>query len=205
MTAQEYILSTLQELAQPIQMEGIGNTPLEDAIYAKVMSKKFRKLKADDETVSMVKGAIELAIKEKKPVVISVVFGGNKLWRLDEAPEIDWAEVFSAVYFLRWMKSIASVYEYGAVLEYYSEDVVVEALNNVPRAQTDRHSETFISMLEWLKQYIPKGVSVNYRRYGEDYDDLRDFDVELKAAIEKVSKELGGKLPEMTDAQKVAT
>jgi len=45
---------------------------------------------------------------------------------LRKAPEIDWAELFSLTYFLQWLKSIASVYEPGAYLEYYSEDVVLE-------------------------------------------------------------------------------
>ncbi len=55
MTPPEYILSTLEALKKPIQMENIGNTPLEDAIYGKVMSKKFRKLKAGDDAVRLTK------------------------------------------------------------------------------------------------------------------------------------------------------
>ncbi len=205
MTAQEYILSTLNSLAEPIQMEDIGNIPLEDAIYAKVMSKKFRKLKADKEVIEITRGAIKLAIKENKPISINIVFGGNKLWRLEEAPEIDWAELFSIIYFLRWMKSIASVYKPGALLEYYSEDVVLELLNNLPRSETDRYSDTFIMMLEWLKQYLPSGVTVNYRRYRDDYKELSDFDREAEAAKATVLKELDGKLPVMNEEQKIAT
>jgi len=205
MTAQEYILSTLEDLSKPVVIEDIGKTPIEEAIYAKVMSKKFRKLKADKEVIKIAKEAIRLAVKEGKPVPINVIFGGNKLWRLEEAPEIDWAELFSIVYFLRWMKSIASVYKPGALLEYYSEDLVLEVLNNQPRSETDRYSETFVQMLEWLKEYLPSGVMVNYRRYRDDYKSLDDFYDELEVAKAKVLKENGGKLPTMTEAQKIAT
>jgi hypothetical protein len=45
MTAQDYIISTVKALKTPIQMESIGSTPLEDAIYAKVMSKKISQVK----------------------------------------------------------------------------------------------------------------------------------------------------------------
>ncbi len=205
MTAQEYIQQELRKLAEPIVLEDIGNTPLEAAIYAKVMSKKFRKLKADEDTVKIVKKAIELAVKNNQPVAFNVVFGGNKLWRLDEAPEIDWAELFSAIYFLRWMKSVASVYKPGAWLEYYSEDVVLEELNNLPKAETDQYAAGFKAMLAWLQQYIPKGVTVSYRRYTEDYDNIADYYAELKVAKAKVLDELGGKLPELSEAQKIAT
>jgi hypothetical protein len=205
MTPQQYITSTLQALAEPVQMETIGNTPLQEAIFAKVMSKKFRKLKADDETIRITKNAISLAVSNNKPVTVSFLFGGNKLWRFDEAPEIDWAELFSLIYFVRWMKSIASVYGPGARLDYYSEDVAVETLNNVSRAETEVYSKTFRDMLDWFKPYIPKNVTITYRRYAEEYKDYSDYLHELEAAKVLVLKENSGKLPELSERQKTAT
>lgn len=163
MTAQEYILSTLKSLAEPVQPEDIGNTPVENAIFAKVMSKKFRKVHADEETVKVAKNAIHTAVKNGQPVTVSFLFGGNKLWRFDEAPEIDWAELFAVIYFLRWMKTIASVYPPGARLDFYSEDIAVETLNNVSRSEAEQYSKTFRAMLEWLRPSIPKGITVTYR------------------------------------------
>ena len=205
MTAQEYIQSTLEELAKPIEQQDIGSKTLEDAIYAKVMSKKFRKLKADDDAVNITKRAIKHAIDNNAPLAFNVVFGGNKLWTLDEAPEIDWAELFATTYFLKWLKTIASVYEYGAKLEFYSEDVVLEVMNNLPKSETDQYSEGFKNMLNWLEQYIPDGISVSYRRYGEDYESYDHFLTELEEAKKKVSDELKGMLPSLDDAQKYAT
>lgn len=205
MTAQEYITSTLQALAEPLPQEAIGNTPLEEAIFAKVMSKKFRKLKADDEVVAIAKKAIKLAVKDNKPITINVIFGGNKLWHFDEAPEIDWAELFATTYFVNWLKSIASVYEPGACLEYYSEDVVLESMNNLPRSETDKYSETFKSMLTWLQPFLPQNVAITYKRYGDEYNNINEYLAELEEAKARVLTELGGKLPELSEAQKVAT
>lgn len=186
-------------------MEDIGNTPIEEAIYAKVMSKKFRKLKADDTVIDITKKAIHHSVKNRKPIVINVIFGGNKLWHFEEAPEIDWAELFVTMYLSRWLKSIASVYQPGAYLEFYSEDVVLENMNNLPRSETDRYSETFKSMLKWIEQFLPKGVTIGYKRYGDEYNDISEYLAELEEAKAKVLKELGGKLPVLNQHQREAT
>lgn len=204
MTAQEYILSELQKLAQPVPLEDIDNTPVEDAIYAKVMSKKFRKLKADDKAVEITKGAIKHAVENNEPVKIGLLFGGNKLWRFEEAPEIDWAELFSLMYYLRWMRTIASVYEPGAHFDYYSQDISVETLNNIPRADTDRYQETFKAMLEWMKPYIPERVKVTYRRHADDVD-RATYLKEIEEGKKVIRNKNSGGLPKLDDAQKAAT
>jgi hypothetical protein len=199
MTAQAYILSTLATLKEPIHVESVGTISLEDAIFAKVMSKKFRKIKADDDTVAITKKAIDIAVKENKPIRFNLIFGGNKLWHFDEAPEIDWAELFATTYLLRWMKSIASVYQPGAYLEYYSEDVVLENMNNLPRSETDRYSETFKAMLAWISPSLPQNVTVGYKRYGDEYKNIAEYLAELEEAKAKVLQELGGQLPVLNE------
>lgn len=205
MTAQEYIISTLEELKQPVQIEELGGRSLEEAIFAKVMSKKFRKKKADDVLIERTKKAISLSIKEKKPITLNMIFGGNKLWHFEEAPEIDWAELFATIYYLQWAKSITSIYKHGAHFEYYSEDVVLETMNNLPIHETDQYSDSFKAMLSWMKPFFPPNVSVTYKRYGDEYASRKEYEKELEEAKEKVLKELGGKLPILTDAQKHAT
>lgn len=205
MTAEEHILHQLQKLAEPQPVENIGNTPLEEAILAKVLSKKFRKLKADETTMAVAKRAIHTAVETKQPVTVSYLFGGNKLWRFDEAPEVDWAELFALFYFLRWMKTIASVYEPGARLDFYSEDVAVEALNNVTREETERYSRTFRALIDWLEPYIPDNIVVTHRRYGEEYASYEDFLQELEVGKARIMEQNHGNLPVLSEIQKAAT
>ena len=188
-----------------MRMEDIGNTSLQEAIFAKVMSKKFRKLKADDETIRIAKRAIDLAVKNNKPVTVSLLFGGNKLWRFEEAPEIEWAELFSLIYFIRWMKSIASVYPPGARLDYYSQALNVAIMNNVPLTETENYTKTFRAMLDWVKPYVPKGVTITYREYADEFHSYADFVRELEVAKQKTLKVNGGKLPKLSEKQKIAT
>lgn len=103
------------------------------------------------------------------------------------------------------MKSITSVYQYGVRLDFYSEEVAVETLNNVTRKETEQYTKTFRVMLEWLKPYIPKGITITYRRYAEEYDTYEDYLQELSKAKEEHLKKNGNKLPELSEAQKVAT
>lgn len=205
MTPKNYILSTLEALKKPIPHQEIGNTPLEDAIYSKVMSKKFRKLKPGDDAIKLTKNAIKLLVKENKPIKILQMFGGNKLWRFEEAPEIDWAELFSLIYFVQWARLIASVYKPGVNFEYFSQDVSVESLNNIPRSETDKYSETFKSMLEWIKPYIPPTIKVTYTRHFDLFNNPDDYFKELEDAKKVVLKRNNGNLPELTDAMRAAT
>jgi len=119
MTAQDFIQQRLQELSTPEPLQEVPPDKLEKVILTKVLSKKFRKNKADDTAIELCKKAIRFAVANDKPIKVGLLFGGNKLWRFDEAPEVDWAELFNLIYFARWMKTIASVYEHGAEFEYY--------------------------------------------------------------------------------------
>ncbi len=186
-------------------MEDIGNQSLADAVYAKVMSKKFRKLKPGDPCVKLTKEAIRLSVKENKPITFFEMFGGNKLWRFDEAPEIDWAELFSLTYFVQWMRLIASVYEPGVEFIYFSQDISVESLNNMPRSETDKYNQTFRDLLKWIGPYLPGSIKITYQRHYDLFDNPDDYYKELEDAKEQVLKENGGKLPELTDAMKAAT
>lgn len=205
MTAKEYIVSRIEALATPIIVEDIGSQKLEDVIYARVISKKFRKLKPGKECVELTKKAIELCVKEGKPITIFQLFGGNKLWRFDEAPEIDWAELFSFIYFIEWCRLIASVYKPGVHYVYFSQDISVESLNNLPRSETDRYSESFKVMLKWLDPYLPSNIKVSYQRHYDLFENPHDYDQEIEEAKKIVLANNNGKLPVLDEKMKAAT
>lgn len=205
MKAQDYIISTLKKLKEPLQVDQPSQESLEDAIYTKVMSKKFRKLKPGEEAVKLTKQAIKIFVEENKPVRIFELFGGNKLWRFEEAPEVDWAELFSLTYFVHWCRLIASIYKPGVIFEYFSQDVSVKSLNNLPRSKTDKYSETFRSLIKFVEPYLPPNVKITYTRHYELFKNPNEYYTELEEAKKIVLKRNGGKLPQLTDAMKAAT
>ena len=205
MTPQQYIQTSLDELKKPIKYQKVDANKLEQTILAKVLSKKFRKFAADESAINTCKKAAHIAVLHNQPIKIGLLFGGNKIWRLDEAPEVDWAELFSLIYFARWMKLIASVYAYGVEFGFYSQDISIERLNNVPRSETDKYSATFRDLLVWFDTYLPAGISFTYARHADEYSDITQYDVEIELARKQLFEELGGNYPEMTDAQKKIT
>lgn len=205
MTPQDYIQNKLDKLAEPVVLQRVDSDQIKPSVRAKLLAKRFRKYKADDELLTIADKAIDLAVENDEPLIIGILFGGNKLWRFDEAPEIDWAELFSLMYYIDWAKTIASVYNPGVIIDYYSQDISVETLNNVPHEQTDRYSETFRQMLEFMKPYIPSGITVQYRRHADDVKDRDTYLAEIEDAKRLILKENGGKLPEMSEVEKLAT
>jgi hypothetical protein len=204
MTAQEYLESTLTSLAEPVQPQDIGTASLEDVIFAKVMSKKFRKWKADEQTIAAVRDAITYAVENDRPLQIGQLFGGNKLWRFDEAPEADWAELFGLVYRAKWAKTITGVYPRGVDFEFYGQDVSVEYLNNLKRSETDRYAESFISAIQLVNNLLPQTIRFAYKRHSEVVDGAV-YKAELDTAVEAELAASGGTLPVMSDAEKKTT
>ncbi len=205
MTAQEYLEIRLRSLKDAVNnADDSSNHDVTTRIRAKLLSKKFRKLKATPACLEAVDSVVKRAIDTKSPIVLSTLFGGNKLWRFEEAPEVDWAELFNLFYYIEWAKTIAAVHKPGVVLDYYSQDISVESLNNVPRSETDRYSITYLAMIEWLKPYMPNGIQIRYRRHFEDFADPSTYYEELEVAKAQILKENDG-YPHMTDAMRTAT
>jgi hypothetical protein len=205
MTAQEYIQKKLDTLKEPVpDGSELKGTP-EEIVYARLMSKKFRKIKAAQPCIDITKRVVEKAVRDQTPIMVTECFGGNKLWRFDEAPEIDWAELFSLIYFLEWMKYVAAVHKPGMIFDYFSQDLSVERLDNLTREELDAYSRTFQAMLEWIEPYLPENVSVTYRRHRDMFDDESKYDVELADAKQKYLDEHDGKLPVLTEEMKTRT
>ncbi len=169
------------------------------------MSKKFRKMKAGDPCVEITKRVVAKAVKEQTPIMVTECFGGNKLWRFEEAPEIDWAELFSLFYFVDWMKYVAAVHKPGMIFDYFSQDLSVERLDNLSREEMDAYSNTFRQMIRFIEPYLPDGVSITYRRHREMFGDESDYDKEIQAAMEKMLRDNDGKMPTLDDEMKTRT
>ncbi len=206
MTVQEYLEHRLRSLKDvPDRVKATNGADDAALVRMRLLSKKFRKIKATPACLDAVDRVVKRAIDTQSPIVLSTLFGGNKLWRFEEAPEVDWAELFNLFYYIDWAKTIVSVHKPGVILDYYSQDISVETLNNIPRVETDKYSATYRAMIAWLKPYLPDGVQIRYRRHLEDFADPNTYYDELKVAEAEILKENDGGYPKMTDAMRTAT
>ncbi|HSX52847.1 MAG TPA: hypothetical protein VLF90_00545 [Patescibacteria group bacterium] len=203
MTAKEYIQSRLENLKQPLGFEKLSNEELlVDAIFKAFISKKFRKYSLGADQAEHIKSSIALNVKNKEPIKATLVFGGYKLWRLKETPEADWAELFSLIYYTNWMKPVCELYEPGVWFDFFSDDVIVSKMNNVPSRDIKDYQSSFIKLLEFIKPYQPKNLNMTINRVGDQYDNYEAFEKDLAEQRKSLSDSLKGGLPVLDDIAK---
>lgn len=201
MTAKEFIEKRLSELkATPTATPAPGED-LADFIFKTVMSKKFRKFSVrPEEYLLHIQGAIENSIKNNLPIKILFPFGGYKLWRLEETPEADWAELFSLMHFTKWLKPITEAYKPGVVFDFSSDDVIIGRMNNIPKEDTGKYAESLKNIFKFLENYLPANFKFTFTPVSSYYTP-EEFEEDLKDKIERMKKELGG-LPVLDDRHK---
>ena len=205
MTPQQYLEKRLSALREATPGDRSQTSGTAERIHARLLSKKFRKIKASADCEAAVARVIKHCMDANVPIVLSTLFGGNKLWRFDEAPEVVWAELFNLFYYSDWAKTVAAEHAPGVILDYISQDISVASLNNVPRSETDQYSITYRNLIAWLEPYLPTGVSVRYRRHFDAFENPDDYYAELEQGKQEILKENGGQLPKLNEAMKIAT
>jgi len=200
MEPNDYILQILEKLKDKESVTIDNKESIEDLIYKFLMSKKFRKYSTNPEYIDHIRSAIKLSVSKKEPIKLTLVFGGYKLWCLEESPEVDWAELFSLIYYTHWLKPICEVYKPGVWFDFYSDDVILEIMDNVPKKDTEEYIQSFEKLLGFIRSYLPENFSFTLNRVGDQYKNYDEFKKELQKRIQGVEEELGG-LPTLTPEQ----
>jgi hypothetical protein len=197
-----YILEKLEELKNMKTQPVSSGSNVEEEIFRLLMSKKFRKYSVNPEYKEHIHSAVKLNISKNEPIKLTLVFGGYKLWRLtEETPEVDWAELFSLMYYAKWLKPICDIYKPGVWLDFYSDDVVVEYMNTIPETETKQYIRSFRDLLQFMISYLPENFLITLNRVGDQYASLAEFRDDLDTSIDKVKESLGGRYPQLTPAQ----
>jgi hypothetical protein len=201
MSPKDYIEYKLNELISINKVEYFSsNKELSDFICKTIMSKKFRKFSLIPEYIDHIKRVINESIENNLPIKFSFPFGGYKLWRLEESPEVDWAELFSLMYYAKWLKPIALVYKPGVIFDFASDDMIVERMNNIPKKDTEEYKKSFENLVKFLEKYIPENIQFTFTPISSFYTP-EEFEKDLANKIEKNKIELGG-LPVLSDKEK---
>lgn len=199
MKAQEFIENRLKELksAEKTAVSFDLDKDLADFIFKSLMSKKFRKFSVNPEYIPQIREVIENSIKNKMPIKLIFPFGAYKLWRLEEAPEADWAELFTLIYYVKWLKPILEVYKPGICFDFSSDDVIVERINNIPKSDTESYAKSLNMIFSFLKNYLPENIKFTLTPVSSHYTP-DEFERDLKEKISEMENNLGG-LPVLND------
>jgi len=203
MTAQDYIQTKFEELKKPLGLPRLtNNEELVEAIFRALMSKKFRKYSANDGLKQQVRNAIKLNVDNNEPINVSFLHGAYKLWRLDETPEADWAELFSLMFYSSWVKPICEVYEPGVWFDFFVDDYIITRLDNIPKEDVQSYIDSYQALINFLKSYQPDNLKMTITTVGSQFASEEAFDKSLYSNLEKLTKETPGGLPELNDAQR---
>ena len=67
------------------------------------------------------------------------------------------------------MNQVAAYYKPGIVLEFCSDEVIVEKLDNISTAMTEKYTETFNAMLSLFEKYLPDNIKIKLIRVRDQY------------------------------------
>ncbi|HSX07516.1 MAG TPA: hypothetical protein VLG11_01345 [Candidatus Saccharimonadales bacterium] len=206
MTPQEYIQSALAQLKEPVELPQSDNeAELIEAIFRFVTSKKFRKYSLTEEYAAHIKNSIAENVRANKPINLTFLGGCYKLWRLAEAPESDWAELFAHMYFTRWVKPICAIYEPGVWFDFFLDDIIVSRINNLPEKDVEAYRKSRQQILDFLKPYQPSNLKMTLTGISSLFATREAYEKELEKSIEKLASELPDGLPRLTEAQLATT
>ena len=135
---------------------------LEEFIFKKLTSTKFRKTSLDPESAKQIREAIRLNLSRRQPIKFTYPFGGYKIWRVPTYPSVDWAEFFTLAFVTRYVAPVVNAYDPGAEIFFSSDDVVIEQIDNYPRAALDEYVDSFKSLLAQFTQYLPDNLHIKF-------------------------------------------
>lgn len=168
---------------------------IQEFIYKKLSSKKFRKWSLDQSSEERIKNAIQINVDKQQPIQFTFPFGGYKLWSLPSAPEVDWAEFFTIAYYLKWIAPILTAYKPGVHFNFSSDDVIVEGLDNIPPQDTKAYFDSFSNLLEVFSKHFPPNLTMEITRVGDLYSSA-EFEDEFAGHFEKLKKAYENPEPE---------
>ncbi len=200
MTAQDYITEKLDKLklsAEPSHTD--SGEELEEKIFALLMTKKFRKYAASTELQAHIRQAIHLNVAHKEPINLTLLHGAYKLWRFDESPEADWAELFALMYYTNWVKPICEIYSPGVWFDFFVDDFIVPLLDNIEPLDIEKYLSSYQSVLDFLKPYQPHNLKMTVTPVGSQFDSKEAYMTSLKRNLDAI-KPSG--LPHLSDQEK---
>ena len=191
MNAKQYIENELTKLKTPSNIQ--PEDDLEAQIVRLLLSKKFRKYSANENLINHIKESVHYCVKREQPINLTFLHGAYKLWRLEEAPETDWAELFSLMYYSKYVKPICEIYKPGVWFDFFVDDYIVETLDNYSPEEVKTYINSYQKLMDFLKSYQPKNLEMTITTVGSQFASREDFNQALNKQLEITP------MPELSD------
>jgi len=190
MTPTEYIQNCLDKLKVSNEPSTkLTGSDLVDEIKRLALSKKFRKYSATPKLIEHIVNAVEMNIKDNQPIKFVFFNGAYKLWRLEESPNSDWAELFTLIYITKWLKPICEIYKPGVEFDFFMDDYIVSKLNNVEFSDVEAYIKSFNELFSFIKPYQPANLKMTLTPVSSQFDSQEEFETLLSEGMIDYRKE----------------
>lgn len=160
---------------------------MSEFVVQRLTSGKFRKLKIDESTLENIKKKVSRLVEKDQPIKLTFPFGGYKNHQMPSCPFVDWAEFFVVAYYADYMNQVSRYYRPGVVLEFCSDEVIVEKLDNISKEVTEKYTESFNKMISLFEKYLPTNIKIKLVRVRDQYKSNSDLFAELENNIKNVA------------------
>lgn len=195
---QAFVTARLGRLSMPIELARPDAGGIEARIFAALMSKRFRKKSVSPRQQAGIRESIRRCVARGAPLKLCLPFGGYKLWRFAEAPEADWAELFSIMHYANWLRPVALGYAPGVEFTFASDAIVLERISNIAPPETAAYATSFAALIEFLARFVPNNLVFSYMTFGSLYPPGA-FEAELQEWVQESWARNGGKPPALSD------
>ncbi len=155
---------------------------MDEYIFHKIKSSRYTGSAIPPELAEKVRDIIRDTVNNNKPIHISIPFGGYKKPQFSSAPHLDWAEVFNTIQLREYLTPIATAYPPGVVIEYFSDEIFVSRMNNIPQSDLDLYNGEFASLIKFMNKFTTKNMIFRFSKIRDQitFEELhRRFDREM--------------------------
>jgi len=155
-----------------------------DFIITRLTSGKYRKNKLDEVSRVNIEKRVRIQVENNEPIRLTFPFGGYKNYQMQSYPLVDWAEFFVVAYYSDYMNQIVPFYKPGAVLEFCSDEIALEKIDNVPLDKTQDYNESFSNLIALFSKFLPDNLVIKLVRVRDVYESEDDLWGELAKGME---------------------
>lgn len=181
MTAEAFILDELNKLS--IGVNNFSSHDVSPLAFRSIMSSKYRRKSVSDALKNRIYDSIVFCTSKRQPINITFLQGSYKLWRFDESPEADWAELFALMHYVSWVKPVLLLYEPGIEFDFFLDDWIMEIISNYRRDEIVSYQSSFKKVIDFVSCFCPQNIKFKITPVSNLYVDEQAFKSQLEQAV----------------------
>jgi len=197
---QHHLNNQITLLKQPTSLPTPSD--LVEFIYRRLTTSQYRRHSISAEYQAHIRQVITTAIAHNAPIPLVWVFGCYKLWRLPEAPFVDWAELFFLLHKVEWLKPILAVYPPGVWFDFFADGTIVAQLNHLSQSDLDQYQSSFLELLDFVQTRVPANLHFTLHTLLEQYPTPQEFATEFATNLAITRAKYKLSRPELSPAQR---